>query len=58
MQPVLTFLVRVDAVVRVQLLMSLFFVDGFAEYRVPVHDIDWLLLATRSAARHFCCFVA
>ena len=53
-----TFLVGVDAVVRVQLLMSLLFANGLTKYRVPVHDVDWFLLARapRSAARH--CFVA
>ena len=61
MQSISTFLVRVDAIVCVQLLMSLLFVDGLTEYRVPVHDIDRLLLARapRSAARHlFCCLGA
>ena len=47
-----TFRVGVDAVVSVQLLMSLLFVDGLAKYCVSVYDIDWLFLVCALSRRH------
>lgn len=50
----LTLLVGVDAIVRVQLLVSLLFVDGLAEYSVPVHDVDRLFFTRAPRGRHRC----
>ena len=47
-----TFLVGVDAIVSVQFLMSLLFLNSLAKDCVPVHDIDRLLLRRARSRRH------
>lgn len=46
-----TFLVGIDAVVGVELLVSLLLMDGLAKYRIPVHDVDGFLLASTPCDR-------